>query len=159
MYPTPDWVAGMIVWTAEAYCGNSCASLPWCTLVAWHKHLWVQLRKTGNGSGMLAWRKSSCCPLLVIFVLRILLLSPHQKWHPDRYRSLFTLQLCYQRRLHWGVEDTSSETLVFIAQVAGSQKWTNPRIPKASFSLQSSRIRIKFPDFHPSCNVTLCRHL
>lgn len=57
-------VAGMTVWTVKVYCCKSRASLPWCTLVPWHKHLWVQLRKTGNGSGMLARGKSSCFPLL-----------------------------------------------------------------------------------------------
>lgn len=100
-------IAGMTVWTAEAYCCKSCASLPWCTLVASHKHLWVQLREIGNGSGMLARRNSHLAVhSWLLFVLRTLLLCPHQEWRPDRHRSPFTPQLCYLRRLHWGAEGT-----------------------------------------------------
>lgn len=101
-------VAGMIVWTAEAYCCKSCASLPWCTLVAWHKHPWVQLRKTGNGSGMLARKKSSYCPFLAyLCVSDVVALSIRSGILT--HRSLFTPHLRYQRRPHWGVEDTSRD--------------------------------------------------
>lgn len=91
-------VAGMIVWTAEAYCSNSCVSLPWCTLVAWHKHLWVQLRKTGNGSGMLAWRKSSCCPLLAyLCALDIVTLSTSEVASWQIQISLYTAALLSEK--------------------------------------------------------------
>lgn len=99
----------------------------------------------------------SCCSLLAS-LCALDIVTVNTSWASWRHRSPFTPQLCYLRRQHWGVEDTSSETLVFIPQVAGPQKWTNARSLMASFSLQCSGIRTRCPDFHPSCNVTLCWH-
>lgn len=69
----------------------------------------------GNGSVMLARRNSHLAVnSWLLFVLWTLSPRLHEKQHPDRDRSPFTPQLCYLRRLHWRVEDTSAETLAFI---------------------------------------------
>lgn len=146
--------AGMIVWTTEAYCCKSCASLPWG--IASHKCLWVQLRKTGNGLGMLA-RRNSHLPVhsWLLFVLWTLLLSPHQEHHPDTdlplHAALLSEKTILRSRRHiiWDTDFHST----------GSQKWTNARSQMAPFSLWCSRVRTRCPDFYTSCNVILCWHL
>lgn len=95
-------------------------------LTTWSSLLWGEMKYhepvtrtasslLGNGLVMLARRNShltvNCWLLFVPWTL-----SPwlHEEQHPDRHSSPFTPQLCYLGRLHWRVEGTSAETLVFI---------------------------------------------